>query len=366
MTTEKISENGFSHNSKFRYEDVLPLLGSFGKYQRRTYFMLCLPIILCGLHMFVGVFLLANPDHRCKLPDEQYNQSFDISKEVWRENYPIDPLTGDFSKCSFHKNSSEAHCDSWIYDNSKFKENVVTDWNLVCEKSYLRATASSILLLGDLVGSVVFGHLSDTIGRKPVFFMCLIIQLLFGVLGGLSPEYITFSISRMLVGAASNGVFLASYVISFEMVGPKYRLFAGQVFMMFFSCGYMLTAAFGYFIDYWRYLQIAISLPGVLFLTYWWIISESARWLFVQNRQNDAMDVLKKAAKVNQVEIPKEILDKLIEPEIGEKVDVKNVKKVSILDIFRHPNLRNTALLIFLNFFVNSGRCSEFKSSFFS
>jgi len=55
-----------------------------------------------------------------------------------------------------------------------------------------------------------------------------------------------------------------------EMVGPSKRLYAGVVCQFFFTTGYILTAAFAYFIKDWRILQAALSAPGVLFLCYWW------------------------------------------------------------------------------------------------
>lgn len=54
------------------------------------------------------------------------------------------------------------------------------------------------------------------------------------------------------------------------MVGPAKRPIAGTVCQMFFSLGYMLTALFAYYIHNWRHLQIAITVPGLLFFCYWW------------------------------------------------------------------------------------------------
>jgi hypothetical protein len=55
-----------------------------------------------------------------------------------------------------------------------------------------------------------------------------------------------------------------------EMVGPSKRFYAGVVVQYFFTLGYMLTSLFAYLITDWRQLQIALSLPGLFFLLYWW------------------------------------------------------------------------------------------------
>jgi OCT family organic cation transporter-like MFS transporter 4/5 len=50
--------------AEMAYEDILPYLGEFGRYQKRIYLLLCLPAILCALHKLAGVFLQANVNHR--------------------------------------------------------------------------------------------------------------------------------------------------------------------------------------------------------------------------------------------------------------------------------------------------------------
>lgn len=46
------------------YDEIIPLLGDFGRYQKRIYFLLCLPAILCAFHKLGTVFLVADPDYR--------------------------------------------------------------------------------------------------------------------------------------------------------------------------------------------------------------------------------------------------------------------------------------------------------------
>nr|CAD7588641.1 unnamed protein product [Timema genevievae] len=46
------------------YDDVLLHLGEFGRYQKRIYFLLCLPTISCAFHKLAGVFLQAKVNHR--------------------------------------------------------------------------------------------------------------------------------------------------------------------------------------------------------------------------------------------------------------------------------------------------------------
>jgi MFS transporter, OCT family, solute carrier family 22 (organic cation transporter), member 4/5 len=224
----------------------------------------------------------------------------------------------------------------------------------VCDKAWLRASADALFMIGVMLGSIIFGWMSDEYGRRKTFFASLVIQVVFGVLAAIAPEYITYSIARIIVGATTSGVFLVAYVIAMEMVGPKHRLFAGMVVMMFFSLGYMLTAAFAYYFTAWRELQLALTLFGVLFLTYWWLIPESTRWLISKNRIDEAKALIAKAAKYNKVTVPEEVLENLVDKP-AEAEATNSGHKPSVLDLFRYPNLRKKSLLIFFNWFVISG-----------
>ena len=50
----------------------------------------------------------------------------------------------------------------------------------------------------------------------------------------------------------------------------------------------------------WRYqLELAISMPFLLLIGYWWLTPESPRWLLSQNRSAEALQVVKSIAKWN-------------------------------------------------------------------
>lgn len=123
--------------------------------------------------------------------------------------------------------------------------------------------------------------------------------------------------------------------------------------MMFFSFGYMLMGIFAYFIHEWRWLQVGLTIPGVVFLSYWWFIPESTRWLLANNRKTEAIEQIQRIARSNKVVLPQEVLDKVVESEVSSGDE--NEKKPSLLDLFKSPNLRTKALLIFFDWFVISG-----------
>lgn len=107
----------------------------------------------------------------------------------------------------------------------------------------------------------------------------------------------------------------------------------------------MSIAGIAWFLRDWRNLQLAVSLPGFLFLATWWILPESPRWLLAMGKTQEVMTILKKAAKVNGRELPHNIDKKLMpaatmEPESG-----------SVMDLFKTHQLRKNTFLLFVIWF---------------
>ncbi|XP_046592505.1 organic cation transporter protein isoform X1 [Neodiprion lecontei] len=364
-----ISEEGKAKKKNMAYDDVILHMGEFGRYQKRIYLLLCLPAISCAFHKMSGVFLGAKTDFRCLRPNEYpENATLDLPDNIMNMTYPWDNETKTFSQCERYDidfsedyyqsganvtfNASVVECDSFVYNKTVYALTTTTQWNLVCKKAWLRATGDSLFMVGVMVGSMIFGALSDSYGRRPIFFLSLVIQLVGGIIVALCPEYISYVIFRLILGSTTSGVFLVAYVIALEMVGPKKRLVAGVGCQLFFTTGYILVAGFAYHITDWRYLQIAITIPSLAFLVYWWFIPESARWLLTKGRVEEAKDLLQKASAENGVDLPKDTLDNLLTSDSDSKPDMN---EPTLLDLFRYPNLRNKSLLLFFNWFVNSG-----------
>jgi MFS family permease len=74
---------------------------------------------------------------------------------------------------------------------------------------------------------------------------------------------------------------------------------------LFFSFGYVSIAGLAYAIRQWRVLQLVISLVGFLFLPYFWLIPESARWLLAKSHFAEAQALMTTVAAANGTTCPK-------------------------------------------------------------
>ena len=61
-------------------------------------------------------------------------------------------------------------------------------------------------MTGVLVGCFICGHLGDMIGRKPTYFLSLIIQIVFNFVAYFCPNWQLYAAVRFALGVGKNGI----------------------------------------------------------------------------------------------------------------------------------------------------------------
>lgn len=343
-------------------EAFLEKIGEFGRFQRKLFLLLSLPTIIVSMQKLAWVFLGARVDHRCRLPWEEENATFPLPPEVKNVTLPWDKKRSNYEQCYVwsgitedplqrSNDSVEITCDHYVYDTSTYATSAVIDYELVCDRAWLRATVQSVYMVGMLVGSYLFGDLSDRFGRKPVFLSALVLMVVVGVGQAAIPDYYAFTSLRFILGASLQGVFLVAYVMAMELVGKKRRVLVGVLAQAFYTLGYFMAAFLAYGIESWRWLQITMTVPALLFIPYYWVVPESSRWLITKGRTAEARVILETAAKTNKKEVSEEMILQALEMSKASKDGGKG----NYFDLFRYPNLRRKTLNLYFNWFVNSG-----------
>lgn len=90
---------------------------------------------------------------------------------------------------------------------------IVNEWNLICENSVWRTYVQVAVSFGKFVGASLFGIVSDRFGRKNSFTLGAISYTLGSLLTAFSPWYWPFVVGRVLLGAASSGLFYPALTI---------------------------------------------------------------------------------------------------------------------------------------------------------
>lgn len=119
-----------------------------------------------------------------------------------------------------------------------------------------------------------------------------------------------------------------------EITGVKWREVISIFYQIPFNLGHLTLPGFAYFIRDWRYLQLALSLPSIILISYYWLVPESPRWLFTVGRIDEAAKVLEKSARMNN--LPTENIHRnLIAYKQQLSLENSTQSKGNIWDLFR-------------------------------
>src|SRR5476649_648265 len=89
--------------------------------------------------------------------------------------------------------------------------------------------AGSAYLLGAVAGALFFGWLTDRLGRKKLFTMTVLVYVVATIACGLSWNFWSFALFRMLTGAGIGGEYAAVNATIQEMIPARRRGFTDLV-----------------------------------------------------------------------------------------------------------------------------------------
>ncbi|XP_011700156.1 PREDICTED: organic cation transporter protein [Wasmannia auropunctata] len=341
-------------------EELMSHLGEFGKYQFRQYCFHLMAALTAGVHMLSLLTVAAIPAHQCDIPKANVSsvltrELFNFTAHNWDNSSDVlEHLPRRLDSCHYldHDNVTR-ECDSWTYDTTYFQSSRGMEWNFVCSRRWMGAVAQSSYMFGVFAGAVTLGSMADKYGRKIIFYVSAVAQLLLGVVVALVNNYYVFLVIRFLYGIfGSAGAYITGFVLTMELVGSSKRTVCGILFQLAFAMGFMLVAVWGVVIKDRMWLQIVYGLHSAILLGHWWLMDESPRWLWAHGRATEAIIIVQKALKVNGSNVNVDAGRLIGKSKLQQ--ETKEETSHGALDLFRTPNLRKKSLNICLNWFANS------------
>uniref|UniRef100_A0A452T6Q8 Solute carrier family 22 member 11-like n=1 Tax=Ursus maritimus TaxID=29073 RepID=A0A452T6Q8_URSMA len=301
------------------FAELLERAGGVGLFQALQVFTLLLPSMLVPSQLLMENFSAAIPGHRCwvhMLDNSSEAPANLTSKALLTISIPPGPnqephqcrrfrqpqwqlLDPNATATNWSEAATEPCVDGWVYDRSTFTSTIVAEWDLVCDYQSLKPMVQSIYMVGVLLGSFCWGLLSDRFGRKPSLSWCCLQVALANTGTAFASNFLIYCGLRFLSAFGVAGIIMTPVTLMVEWTTTRRRAVTITMLGCSYSLGQMILGALAFTIRDWRTLQLAVSMPFfAIFLISWWL-PESARWLIIVGKPDQALQELRKVARIN-------------------------------------------------------------------
>lgn len=137
-------------------------------------------------------------------------------------------------------------------------------FELICDKDWIASTITTIQMAGLLISSPVAGQMADSLGRKPAFFLSLLVLAVCNLIAAFSVSWEMFAVCRFLIGFGCGMYLTTFYSFMQEFVPTRWRSMTAAV------PGWAIFAAlyglFSWWLHDWEYLHYATAIVTAPFL----------------------------------------------------------------------------------------------------
>ncbi|XP_074659360.1 organic cation transporter protein-like [Tubulanus polymorphus] len=330
--------------------------------------------LTCPFFAYLNVFVGWTPPHHCTTPNNtSSNQTipYIYNKESVRTLDQCHVYVTSSIDNRTRLTNQTTGCHDYTY-NADGYTSIVTEFDLVCDKSYLSALSQSCYFFGVLCGSLIFPTISDMFGRKLTALGALWCAGLTCLCTLTVRDAYGYIAIRFFSGAFIKGSGLAQFTLNAELFPSDKRSFAASYQFFWYSIWLSVLSLVGYLLTDWRHVILLVGCSCYLSIIAVWLLEESVPWLVANGRGKQAVAILEKAAKRNRATLPSNVIDDVImaasrdanQPEDGQKRRLAGLKNITavlklkcactkqgdadigVLDILKHPKLRIWSLLM--------------------
>lgn len=215
---------------------------------------------------------------------------------------------------------------------------VTAQWHLNAATAAMVGVAA---LVGMFFGGLIFGPLTDRIGRKPMYTL----DLLALIVASLLSIFVTAAWQLIALRFVAGVAIAADYPIATSLLsewlprGERGKIFTSVIIIWYlgtslaYFAGYLITAWLGN--AGWRWMLGSSALLAAIIFLLRLGTPESPRWLVEAGRTEEARDVIEQA------------LDEPVNPaELDEAASAEEEPRGSVRELFRGVYLRRTAFIV--------------------
>ncbi|KAK4311872.1 hypothetical protein Pmani_016656 [Petrolisthes manimaculis] len=339
------------------FEQIMTAVGTEGRYQKLLIYAFMLPLSFYTPFGASSLLLiLSTPNHSCHVPRFPGQQN--LSTEQWQNlTVPWEEGADGYyhpSQCSMYNttfwgnhndadNSTISCRFGWDYDRNNWRETAVSEFNWVCDNASIITTIFSLAVAGNAVGTLIFSILADRIGRRPVFFLTVWINCIFGLANMMVPSWQLFALTRFLACLAFFSIYQMPYIIVVELSSEHLRGVTAALSFIVGTLGMCCVSLCAWLLGHWQIFGILCHAPSILFLLYWRFLPESPRWLLSMDRVDECERIMIQVAATNGLQPPPNLRHLLNKAQSEEK------KTATVKDLVKYKMLRKHLLIASLN-----------------
>ncbi|XP_058979338.1 organic cation transporter protein isoform X2 [Musca domestica] len=271
-------------------DKILEKCGDRHRLQTIMLLLFCVINLLSAMHYYSQTIISFVPKYWC-------------AEDVIPNAMHAPSLPTQSSCISIHNDSSQS-CRKFHYEYYMGYESLTSELNWICDDAWKLTLGQSMFFVGSVVGSLTFGILAD--------------------------------------------------MVVMEYLRPSLRTIGLSICIGFFYClGSIAAPWIAVLMQSWRGFLMATSVPFVMVPLFYFIVPESVQWLISKQKYSQAVECLKRVAKINGKVVDDAVFGEFIEEcKRSQMQQPKGKVEPNLLGLFSTPRLRRNTLILFFKSMV--------------
>lgn len=307
----KLDVDPSEDNDELVFDRIMEAVGTRGTFQKRFNWTFNLLVVTMAAMPYMNfVIAMSVPDHWCHVPGrETTNYTLEEWKNLTLPREVNNEGVLDYSQCRMYDYTNGSEVTSckhgWDYDTTWYARTAPTQENWVCDLEMRVVNIFTFAMLGEVIGTYAFGHIGDTWGRRPAFFLSALTSAVSHCLMPFTASHYTaFVLVSIFASATNAATFQAPLAFSMEVSDADSKGFVMMLQCIGWTLGMVIMPLVAWLVRDWVPFMLITSIPLGLSIFLYRMFPESPRWLAIVGQPERCMESLKIIARTNGTEVP--------------------------------------------------------------